>query len=55
MLLTLSRLLLAGEGDITKHLSYMGYTVSHKQGFLDEFYYSVTQLGVDLRDGVRLT
>jgi abnormal spindle-like microcephaly-associated protein len=55
MLLAFSRLLLAGEGDLTKHLSYMGYKVSHKQGYLDEFRYSVVHLGVDLRDGVRIT
>ncbi|KAF4526502.1 hypothetical protein B566_EDAN015204 [Ephemera danica] len=54
LLVTFSRLLLAGEGDITRHLGYMGYKVVHKQGFLDEFRYSVEHLGVDLRDGVRL-
>jgi abnormal spindle-like microcephaly-associated protein len=55
MLLSYSRLLLAGEGDITRHLGYMGYKVSHEQGYLHEFNYSVEHLGVDLRDGVRLT
>ncbi|XP_059488354.1 abnormal spindle-like microcephaly-associated protein homolog [Neocloeon triangulifer] len=54
MLTSFSRMVLAGEGDITKHLGYMGYKVSHVQGYLDEFKFSVEHLGVDLRDGVRL-
>ncbi|XP_065332885.1 protein abnormal spindle [Cloeon dipterum] len=55
MLITFSRMVLAGEGDITKHLGYMGYKVSYDQGYLDEFNYSVKHMGVDLRDGVRIT
>ena len=55
MLIQFSRDYLSGEGDVTKHLAYMGYTVSHCQTALDEFDYAVTKLGVDLRDGLRLT
>ena len=54
ILISFSRDYLAGEGDITKHLSYLGYTVSRKQTPLEEFDYAVTNLAVDLRDGVRL-
>ena len=32
----------------------MGFAVSHVQQPLDEFNYAVTNLAVDLRDGVRL-
>ena len=31
MLLELSRQLLSGEGDITRHLGYIGYTVTYEQ------------------------
>nr|CAD7446462.1 unnamed protein product [Timema bartmani] len=55
MLLEFSREFLAGTGYIIKHLSYLGYHVSHKQTFLDEFDYAVTSLAIDLRDGIRLT
>jgi abnormal spindle-like microcephaly-associated protein len=36
-------------------LSHLEYTVEHKQHPLEEFEYPVTNLAVDLRDGVRLT
>ncbi|XP_046339131.2 abnormal spindle-like microcephaly-associated protein homolog isoform X2 [Haliotis rufescens] len=55
MLTQFSRDYLSGEGDVTKHLAYFGYTVSHVQTAMDEFDYAVTKLGVDLRDGVRLS
>lgn len=42
-------------GDITKYLKHLGYVVAYQQTFLDEFDFAVTNLGVDLRDGVRLT
>ncbi|CAN0425458.1 unnamed protein product, partial [Discosporangium mesarthrocarpum] len=45
---------LHGEGDFVRHLRKMGYTVSHEQAFIDEFDFKVTNLAVDLRDGVRL-
>ncbi|XP_052867469.1 protein abnormal spindle [Anopheles cruzii] len=47
--------LVAGIGDITKHLKRAGYTLSHKQSYLDEYQYAFENLAVDLRDGVRLT
>ena len=54
MLVQFSRDYLSGEGDITKHLAYMGYVVSHAQTPLDEFDYAVGNLCTDLRDGLRL-
>lgn len=54
ILLTFSRELLSGIGDITKVLKSYGYIVSYKQTFLDEFDYAVKDMSTDLRDGVRL-
>nr|XP_040225158.2 protein abnormal spindle [Anopheles coluzzii] len=47
--------LVSGIGDITKHMKRVGYVLSHKQSFLDEYNYAFENLAVDLRDGVRLT
>nr|XP_045613042.1 abnormal spindle-like microcephaly-associated protein homolog isoform X2 [Procambarus clarkii] len=55
ILIAFAREFLSGIGDITKHLGYLGYNVSHKQTVLEEFGYAVTNLAVDLRCGVRLT
>ncbi|XP_018579175.1 protein abnormal spindle [Anoplophora glabripennis] len=55
MLIKLSREMLAAVGDITKYLKYTGYVVTHVQTYINEFDYAVNNLGVDLRDGVRLT
>uniref|UniRef100_A0A182SCZ2 Calponin-homology (CH) domain-containing protein n=1 Tax=Anopheles maculatus TaxID=74869 RepID=A0A182SCZ2_9DIPT len=55
ILVRFSSMLVAGIGDITKHLKRVGYTLSHKQSFLDEYNYAFENLAVDLRDGVRLT
>lgn len=55
VLLAFSRDYLRGEGDLTRHLGYFGYTVSHVQSSLDEYNYAVTNLAGDLRDGLRLT
>ncbi|XP_054714692.1 abnormal spindle-like microcephaly-associated protein homolog [Uloborus diversus] len=49
-----SRDYLSGEGDITKHLRYLGYKVSHEQTRLEEFDFSVKNIAVDLRCGLRL-
>jgi abnormal spindle-like microcephaly-associated protein len=49
-----SRDFLAGEGDVVKHLGFLGYNLTHKQTALDEFDYAVTNLALDLKDGVRL-
>ena len=54
LLLTFSKDYLQGEGDVTKHLAYMGYTVKHKQTKLDEFDFAVTNFRVELRCGLRL-
>ncbi|EDQ84203.1 uncharacterized protein MONBRDRAFT_13032 [Monosiga brevicollis MX1] len=53
-LVLLSRELLKGEGDVVKHLSYLGYVVQSRQTYLDEYNFQVTNLAEDLRDGVRL-
>lgn len=54
LLLAFSRDFLAGEGNILKHLAYFNYEVTHKQTALDEFDFAVTNIAVDLKDGVRL-
>lgn len=55
LLLQFSRDYLSGEGDITRHLGYLGYKVTYTQTPLDEFDFAVEKLAVDLRDGLRLT
>ncbi|KAI4502823.1 hypothetical protein M0802_001867 [Mischocyttarus mexicanus] len=54
ILLTFSREVLSGIGDLTKVLKSYEYVVSYKQTYLDEFDYAVTSIQSDLRDGVRL-
>ncbi|XP_043476721.1 abnormal spindle-like microcephaly-associated protein homolog [Leptopilina heterotoma] len=54
ILLSFSREVLSGIGDITKVLKAYGYIVSYKQTYLDEFDYAVKDMSSDLRDGVRL-
>lgn len=36
LLLTFSREYLKGEGDVTKHLNFLGYSVTHSQVFTQE-------------------
>lgn len=55
IIIRFTRELIAGIGDITKHLRPLGYVVSHKQSYLDEYKYGVHNIAVDIRDGVRLT
>ncbi|KOB64931.1 Microtubule binding protein, partial [Operophtera brumata] len=50
-----TREVIAGIGDITKHLRPLGYVVCHKQSYLDEYKYAVHNLALDIKDGVRLT
>ncbi|XP_058197732.1 uncharacterized protein LOC131313441 isoform X2 [Rhododendron vialii] len=50
----LSSEVMHGEGNLLAHLVIVGYKVSHHQSPLNEFDFSVTELFVDLRDGVRL-
>lgn len=54
LLLAFSRDFLSGEGDLSRHLSFLGLPVSHVQTPLDEFDFAVTNLAVDLQCGVRL-
>ncbi|CAH0750960.1 unnamed protein product [Diatraea saccharalis] len=55
ILIRFTRELIAGIGDITKHLRPLGYIVCHKQSYLDEYKYAVNNIAIDLRDGVRLS
>ncbi|KAK3864993.1 hypothetical protein Pcinc_029350 [Petrolisthes cinctipes] len=55
ILIAFARGFLSAVGDVTKHLGYLGYFVTHKQTVLEEFDYAVTNLPVDLRCGIRLT
>lgn len=48
------RSFLHGEGDIIRHLSLIHYHVQFEQSYVDEFDYKVSNLALDLRDGVRL-
>lgn len=43
-----------GIGNLTKHLAQVGVSVSFEQNPLDELEFSVSNLAIDLRDGVRL-
>lgn len=47
--------LIAGIGDITRHLRPLGYVVCNKQSYLDEYKFAVHNIASDIRDGVRLT
>ena len=53
VLLNLSNFL-SGEGDITRHLLFFGYSISQKQTPIDEMDFTVGNLATDLRDGIRL-
>nr|XP_009668128.1 PREDICTED: abnormal spindle-like microcephaly-associated protein [Struthio camelus australis] len=54
ILLAFSRDFLSGEGDLSRHLGFLGLPVSHIQTPLDEFDFAVTNLAVDLQCGIRL-
>uniref|UniRef100_A0A8B9DE67 Abnormal spindle microtubule assembly n=1 Tax=Anser cygnoides TaxID=8845 RepID=A0A8B9DE67_ANSCY len=54
ILLAISRDFLSGEGDLSRHLGFLGLPVSHIQTPLDEFDFAVTNLAVDLQCGIRL-
>ena len=54
LLNALCRDFLSGEGNLVKHLSNLGVTVGYQQKFIDEYDFSVSNLAIDLRDGVRL-
>uniref|UniRef100_A0A1A9WF92 Calponin-homology (CH) domain-containing protein n=1 Tax=Glossina brevipalpis TaxID=37001 RepID=A0A1A9WF92_9MUSC len=55
ILLKFSSELLANVGDVTRELKRLGYVLTHKQTYLDEFDYAFHNLAIDLRDGIRLT
>ncbi|KAI5651756.1 abnormal spindle-like microcephaly-assoc'd, ASPM-SPD-2-Hydin domain-containing protein [Phthorimaea operculella] len=55
IIIRFTRELIAGIGDITKHLRPIGYVVCHKQSYLDEYKYAVHNIALDIRDGVRIT
>ncbi|XP_044288300.1 abnormal spindle-like microcephaly-associated protein isoform X1 [Varanus komodoensis] len=54
LLLAFSRDFLSGEGDLSRHLGFLGFPVNHVQTPLDEFDFAVTNLAVDLQCGIRL-
>ncbi|NXJ49249.1 ASPM protein, partial [Spizaetus tyrannus] len=54
LLLAFSRDFLSGEGDLSRHLGFLGLPVSHMQTPLDEFDFAVTNLAADLQCGIRL-
>ncbi|KAJ7400063.1 hypothetical protein BTVI_108813 [Pitangus sulphuratus] len=54
LLLAFSRDFLSGEGDLSRHLGFLGLPVCHVQTPLDEFDFAVTNLAVDLQCGIRL-
>ncbi|GBG26415.1 Abnormal spindle-like microcephaly-associated protein-like [Hondaea fermentalgiana] len=56
MLINFAKEFLAGEGNVLRHLqNSCAYTLHHEQRKLDEFDFRVTNLAVDLRDGLRLS
>lgn len=55
LLQALVRILLPSCGHITKQLSHLDCHLSYKQHQLQEYDYQMSNLAVDLRDGVRLT
>ena len=53
-LIKLCKEFMKGQGDILKQISNYNYTVTFEQEYIHEFEFRVTNLAVDLRDGVRL-
>lgn len=45
---------LSGEGNFIRHLSHIGVSVTYCQDKIDEYNFSVNNLAIDLRDGIRL-
>lgn len=46
---------LFGEGNVSRHLELLGYKLHYSQSPLMEYPFAITNLAVDLRDGLRLT
>ncbi|RMJ22158.1 Calmodulin-binding protein Sha1 [Aspergillus sp. HF37] len=55
VLQALGGLMLPSSGDINKPLGHLDCRLSYKQHELQEYEYQISNLAVDLRDGVRLT
>jgi abnormal spindle-like microcephaly-associated protein len=45
---------LVGEGNVGRHLELLGYKLAYSQSPLMEFPFAISNLAVDLRDGLRL-
>lgn len=45
---------LVGEGNVLRHLELLGYRLGYSQSTLMEYPFAITNLAVDLRDGLRL-
>jgi abnormal spindle-like microcephaly-associated protein len=45
---------LHGEGNVLRHLDLLGYRLGYQQSPLTEYPFAITNLAVDLRDGLRL-
>jgi len=54
MLYSFAKDYMASEGNLARHLLGLGYGVEIQQRYLDDYNFRVTDLGCDLRDGVRL-
>lgn len=54
ILLSFSRELLSGIGDVTRLLRGHGYVLNYRQTYIEEYDYAVMNIRHDLRDGVRL-
>jgi abnormal spindle-like microcephaly-associated protein len=52
---TLAAMLVPSVGDIGRTLKHMDYTINYVQDPLDEVVYRISNLAVDLRDGILLT
>ncbi|RUS33995.1 hypothetical protein BC938DRAFT_482940 [Jimgerdemannia flammicorona] len=55
MVVAIAAKYLLGEGDVVRHLFYIGYAVNHVQTPLEEYNFEVKNLATDLRDGIKLT
>jgi abnormal spindle-like microcephaly-associated protein len=45
---------MVGEGNVLRHLEMLGYRLAYVQSPLTEYPWGVSNLAVDLRDGLRL-
>ncbi|CAL1685383.1 unnamed protein product [Lasius platythorax] len=54
ILLSFSHELLSGIGDVVTELRKQGYILTHRQTYIEEYDYAVTDIRCDLRDGLRL-